>query len=249
MVSQFPKVLSLLALSFAMSGCYVQSRTRAPRARYVAPMPQQTVQNATVYQNGNTVVAGQQQYNGQTTYIVQDGTGAYVNAGYYDPYGQQPVIVNNAPPPRQVFNRPVAPFGGAVWVDGHWRWNGNQYMWVNGRYIRPRGQNYTYVQPGWSTYNGRYVYTRGHWRHRNARAYHRGRPVQYRYYHQQRQRQQRRGVVRRTVRTNRAVRPNNRVRNNRIRDDRRRRGVRRTTTVRTGRRGRTTTRRTTVRVR
>src|SRR5690606_8432808 len=49
------------------------------------------------------------------------------------------VIVRTAPPPpRRVAARPRAPRYDAVWVEGHWTWNGARYVWTAGRWERRR---------------------------------------------------------------------------------------------------------------
>ncbi len=48
-----------------------------------------------------------------------------------------PVIVERSyppPPPPLVEYRPAPPFRRAVWVPGHWRYNGYRYVWVRGHY-------------------------------------------------------------------------------------------------------------------
>lgn len=39
-----------------------------------------------------------------------------------------------APPPLIVETVPVRPRYAAVWVPGHWRWNGRRYVWIRGHY-------------------------------------------------------------------------------------------------------------------
>ena len=75
------------------------------------------------------------------------------------------VVYTQPPPPRRVVvsARPVAPYHGAVWIDGHWVWRGNQYVWVNGRWIRPR-TGYVYVQPRWERRGNGWVHVQGSWR-------------------------------------------------------------------------------------
>ncbi|MBV9126577.1 MAG: YXWGXW repeat-containing protein [Verrucomicrobia bacterium] len=49
------------------------------------------------------------------------------------------IIVERGPYPAPapiVERRPIAPFYGAVWVPGHWRWNGHRYVWARGHYRR-----------------------------------------------------------------------------------------------------------------
>ena len=80
------------------------------------------------------------------------------------------VYVQSAPPPppqARVSVRPAAPYGGAVWVEGHYQWNGNQYVWVSGHYVQQR-QGYVFVQPRWQQQNGRYVYVNGGWAQRRG---------------------------------------------------------------------------------
>jgi hypothetical protein len=74
----------------------------------------------------------------------------------------QPGLVYQAPPPpRSVYVQP-APYPGAVWVEGHWEWNGVQYVWVDGFWTEPR-PGYVYVQPRWERRGGGYVYIDGGW--------------------------------------------------------------------------------------
>ena len=40
------------------------------------------------------------------------------------------------PPPPRVEYRPPGPPFPAVWVPGHWRWNGYRYIWIRGHYRR-----------------------------------------------------------------------------------------------------------------
>ncbi|MCA9609475.1 MAG: YXWGXW repeat-containing protein [Myxococcales bacterium] len=96
------------------------------------------------------------------------------------------VYVQAAPPPppaTRVVVRPAAPYAGAVWVEGHYQWNGAQYVWVPGHYVQQR-QGYVFIQPRWVNRGGRYTYVAGGWG-RNGRVVHTYRPapratVQYR---------------------------------------------------------------------
>lgn len=74
-------------------------------------------------------------------------------------------VVYQAPPqPRVVVhNPPPAPYHGAVWVQGHWSWNGAQYVWTDGHYVRPRA-GHVYVQPRWERRGNGWVHVRGNWR-------------------------------------------------------------------------------------
>ena len=54
-------------------------------------------------------------------------------------YRQPPrtVVVDRGlyPPPRVEYRPPGSPFP-AVWVPGHWPWNGCRYVWIRGHYRR-----------------------------------------------------------------------------------------------------------------
>lgn len=75
----------------------------------------------------------------------------------------QGVVVYQAPPQQQVVvQRPVQPYANAVWVDGHYEWNGQQYVWVPGYWVQQRA-GYQFVQPRWVRRGNGYVYVRGGW--------------------------------------------------------------------------------------
>ena len=74
------------------------------------------------------------------------------------------VAVYSAPPPAPatVIVRPAQPYASSVWVEGHYEWNGNQYVWYDGHYVESR-PGYTFVQPAWQRQGSRYVYVQGGW--------------------------------------------------------------------------------------
>lgn len=51
-----------------------------------------------------------------------------------------------------------------VWQPGHWQWNGVQYVWVGGHYIRPGRSNAHWVHGHWANRYGRWVWVEGGWR-------------------------------------------------------------------------------------
>ena len=86
---------------------------------------------------------------------------AYVQASYGG-YSGGGVAVYSAPPPAPVVVAQPAPVAGAVWVEGHYQWNGSQYVWVDGYYVQQRA-GYQFVQPRWVVQGGRHVYVQGGW--------------------------------------------------------------------------------------
>jgi len=57
--------------------------------------------------------------------------------------GVDVVYVRKAPPKPKTEVRPKRPNKKAVWVSGHWRWNGNKYVWKKGHWdVRPGGNKW-----------------------------------------------------------------------------------------------------------
>lgn len=67
------------------------------------------------------------------------------------------------PPPRRVVVG-VAPHPGYVWTDGYWRWDGAQYVWVPGVWMRPPHARARWVPAHWAHRRRGYVFVGGHWR-------------------------------------------------------------------------------------
>src|SRR5437867_3748601 len=83
---------------------------------------------------------------------------------YGPPIVSGEVVVETAPPPAQVEAVPVAPYQGAVWIEGRWHWNGVRYVWVRGYYERPR-PGWVWVPHRWYRGpRGHWHYVPGHWR-------------------------------------------------------------------------------------
>ena len=71
------------------------------------------------------------------------------------------VAVQIAPPAPQVEVVPAVPRG-QVWVPGHWRWNGAQYVWVRG-HLSARRAGLVFMPAQWVNVNGRWEYREGTW--------------------------------------------------------------------------------------
>ena len=57
--------------------------------------------------------------------------------------GATPVAVPYPPPAARGEVLPPQPHEEAVWVDGHWSWEGDDYRWHAGRWMRlPQGMAY-----------------------------------------------------------------------------------------------------------
>ena len=79
-------------------------------------------------------------------------------------YSPEPMIVSQPPPHPYAEVVPVAPFAGAIWINGYWGRSRNRYEWVPGRYERPRpGYHWQphqwrqHPRGGWSQEGGRWA--------------------------------------------------------------------------------------------
>ena len=83
--------------------------------------------------------------------------------GVYYTTGSEVYVSQPMPPPRVEVVSGVAPYSGAVWVNGHWQWSGANWVWVSGQWDRPVRPGYVWIQPRYQYRGGRHVYVRGYW--------------------------------------------------------------------------------------
>jgi hypothetical protein len=69
-------------------------------------------------------------------------------------------IIVRPPEPRVVLA--PAPRKGYVWAPGFWRWNGRDYDWVDGRWIRER-KGERWIPAHWEERGDRWHFEQGHW--------------------------------------------------------------------------------------
>jgi hypothetical protein len=78
------------------------------------------------------------------------------------------VVVARQPPPLRVEVVPAPPQAHPelfVWHAGHWRWEGNEYVWHPGRYEKRPAANAVWVQPEWVARGNQWVFRPGHWKY------------------------------------------------------------------------------------
>lgn len=71
--------------------------------------------------------------------------------------------VQSAPPSPRVETRPPRPTRGAVWVSGHWKWNGHKHVWAAGHWNRKPGGG-SWIAGHWAKKPRGWVWAPGHWR-------------------------------------------------------------------------------------
>jgi hypothetical protein len=70
------------------------------------------------------------------------------------------------PPPPRVEVVPVLPADRVEierWQPGHWRWNGYEHVWVEGRYIAGPQPRAEWVPGRWEQRPRGWAYLEGHW--------------------------------------------------------------------------------------
>jgi YXWGXW repeat-containing protein len=81
-------------------------------------------------------------------------TGGVYSEGYY---------ATTAPPEVIVEAHDVAPYAGAVWIDGYWNWTGDRYSWVRGYWSQPR-PGYVWTPHRWYRDGRGWRLSSGRWR-------------------------------------------------------------------------------------
>jgi hypothetical protein len=56
----------------------------------------------------------------------------------------------------------VTPRAGYIWVEGHYNWQYNQWVWMPGHYERAR-VGYRWVNGNWDQRDGRWAWREGRW--------------------------------------------------------------------------------------
>ncbi len=74
------------------------------------------------------------------------------------------IVVVRRPPPDRVEGVAVSPGPGHVWILGHWRWTGNDYDWVPGRWTRVEPGYRRWVPGHWRHTRRGWYWVKGHWR-------------------------------------------------------------------------------------
>jgi hypothetical protein len=71
--------------------------------------------------------------------------------------------VGTPPPPHHVEVRPLVPFTGAVWIDGHYIYRHGGYVWEPGRYVKPPYPGSAWTPGYWEKHHRGWRWQKGHW--------------------------------------------------------------------------------------
>ncbi|MBW8822645.1 MAG: YXWGXW repeat-containing protein [Xanthomonadales bacterium] len=75
------------------------------------------------------------------------------------------ISVRFAPPPLLVYEQPMIPASGYIWVPGYWAWDDDigDYYWVPGQWVLPPFAGALWTPGYWAWNDGIYFFHRGYW--------------------------------------------------------------------------------------
>jgi hypothetical protein len=96
------------------------------------------------------------------------GMPALVRAQYYPPPqdydAPQLISVDVPPPPLPVYEQPIIPGPGYLWVPGYWAWSDDfEYYWVPGTWVLAPEPGLLWTPAYWAWNDGVYVFYPGYW--------------------------------------------------------------------------------------
>lgn len=68
-----------------------------------------------------------------------------------------------SPPPLPLYEQPIIPAEGYMWVPGYWAWGPQGYYWVPGTWILPPAVGLLWTPGYWAWRDGFYVWHAGYW--------------------------------------------------------------------------------------
>jgi hypothetical protein len=77
--------------------------------------------------------------------------------------GAVAISVTIAPPALPVYEQPVIPASGYIWVPGYWAYGDEGYYWVPGTWVQPPEAGLLWTPGYWGWSDGAYVWTAGYW--------------------------------------------------------------------------------------
>ncbi len=78
-------------------------------------------------------------------------------------FGQVSIYVNFAPPALPIYEQPVCPDDGFLWVPGYWAFADDDYYWVPGTWVQPPEAGLLWTPPYWGWDGERYDFYDGYW--------------------------------------------------------------------------------------
>src|SRR5579862_2635543 len=73
------------------------------------------------------------------------------------------ISVTVAPPPLPIYEQPLCPEEGWMWVPGYWAWGDDGYYWVAGEWVPAPYSGALWTPPWWGWDDGHYRFHDGYW--------------------------------------------------------------------------------------
>jgi hypothetical protein len=73
------------------------------------------------------------------------------------------ISVGFAPPPLPVYEQPVIPGSGYIWMPGYWAYGPYGYYWVPGTWVLPPAVGLLWTPPWWGWNGAAYIFHAGYW--------------------------------------------------------------------------------------
>lgn len=80
-------------------------------------------------------------------------------------FAQFRIAVAFGPPPIPVYEQPICPGEGFIWVPGYWAWDADfdDYYWVPGTWVLAPEVGFLWTPPWWGWEDGFFVFHEGYW--------------------------------------------------------------------------------------
>src|ERR1700758_642101 len=80
-------------------------------------------------------------------------------------FAQVRISVSFGPPALPVYEQPLCPSEGYMWVPGYWAWDDDydDYYWVPGTWVLAPEPGFLWTPPYWAWSDGAFVFYEGYW--------------------------------------------------------------------------------------
>ncbi len=73
------------------------------------------------------------------------------------------IVAPYRPPPKRAEIPPPPPSPRALWLVGHWRWTGSNYVWTPGHYVERPAPTANWVPDYWMEQKDGWTFVAGRW--------------------------------------------------------------------------------------
>ena len=87
-------------------------------------------------------------------FLLAVSTAAFAQIGIYVSFG---------PPAIPVYDQPICPGDGYIWIPGYWAWDGYEYYWVPGTWVLPPAVGFLWTPGYWEWGVNGFFFHEGYW--------------------------------------------------------------------------------------